>query len=220
MSTTDREQLELLISRIADGEASRSDWDAFSAFAEREPTAWKELASAQRDHAALSLAVGVALHGADRVDLPSREMARRWSGQDGAERAARWSRLRTAGGWAVAACLALVMASGRLGVPIVSNTSGGNGAGMIPAGYTINNPDDAVQAYLDVGKKTNVVLGELPQRLLVESRPAANGRVEVIYVRQFVERAEVNDLMRFGQDEAGRPVPVRVAVPKAQRLPD
>ena len=229
MSTNDREQLELLISRIADGEAGREDWAAFSALAERQPAgeAWKELAAAQRDHAALSVAVGVALHGAERIELPSREMAAVYLGRrDGAPTHIRtWSRMGSFAGWAVAACLALAMVNGgQFGqspiVPLGGNGNAMNGSSVIPASYTINNADDAVKAYLDVGKKQNLVLGELPQRLLVESRPADNGRVEVIYVRQFVERAEVKDLMRFGQDETGRPVPVRVAVPKVQPMPD
>lgn len=237
MSTTDREQLELLISRIADGEASKDDWAAFSTLAERQPAgeAWKELAAAQRDHAALSLAVGVALHGAERVDLPSRELAAAYLGQGApaTTHVRTWSRFGSFAGWGVAACLAVVMFNGgRFGqVPIMSGDMTGaggmggsgigqNAAGILPASYTINNADDAVKAYLDVGKKQNAVIGELPQRLLVQSRPAENGQVEVIYVRQFVERAEVKDLMRFSQDESGRAVPVRLALPKAQSLPD
>lgn len=223
MSTTDREQIELLMSRIADGEATRRDWDAFAALAEREPGAWKELAAAQRDHASLSLTVGVALHAAEHVELPSREAAAAYLGQSAhapPTHVRTWSRLGSLTGWGVAACLAVMLfGGGRFGAsPTLQG--GTNTAGILPASYTINNPDDAVKAYLDVGKKQNAVIGELPQRLLVESRPAENGRVEVIYVRQFVERAEVNDLMRFGQDESGRPVPVRVVMPKMQALPD
>lgn len=232
MSTTDREQLELLISRIADGEASKEDWAAFSTLAERQPAgeAWKELAAAQRDHAALSLAVGVALHGAERVDLPSRELAAAYLGQTAPTptHVRTWSRLGSFTGWGVAACLAVMMFNGGRfgqGTILPGDLSGGVGGGqntasILPAAYTINNADDAVKAYLDVGKKQNAVIGELPQRLLVQSRPAENGRVEVIYVRQFVERAEVKDLMRFSQDESGRAVPVRVALPKVQALPD
>lgn len=212
------EQLDLLISRIADGEAGRADWDAFGALAERSPGAWRALAQAQRDHASLSLAVGVALHAADRVDLPSRagavEFHRRVP-----ERISPFARMGSWSGWAAAAVIGLAWLSGRSGVGM--NTPPGNAAGLLPVSYTINNPEDAVKAYLDVGQKQNLVVGELPQRVVVESRPVQKGGgIEVLYVRQFVERAVVNDLVKFGADELNRPVPVRVPMPQPAAQPD
>jgi len=203
-----KDQLELLISRIADGEAGDADWAAFSALAAERPAAWRELAQAQRDHAAMSVAVGVALHAAEGVDLPSREAAERFIGRRNAPTHIRtWSRMGAWGGWAVAALVAIAAWGGHLGM---QNNTNSTPAGLI----TVNSPDDAVKAYLKMGAQSGRVVGELPNRLLVDSRPAAEGEgFEVIYIRQFIERRRVDDLLRFGQDEGGRLVPVRVSMP-------
>lgn len=73
--------------------------------------------------------------------------------------------------------------------------------------------EEALRAYLDRGRAEKRVIDELPDRLLVETRPVSDGTgFEVIYVRQFVERAIVPDLYRFGgQNELGQPSLVRLA---------
>ena len=82
-------------------------------------------------------------------------------------------------------------------------------------------PDDYVKGYMDSGEKTGLVLGEVPRRLLIESRPLKQGEgFEVVYVRQFVERAKVSDLLKFATDEAGRAVPVRQMVPELPGSPE
>jgi hypothetical protein len=211
-SPTPSEQLDLLISRIADGEASAQDWTAFGALAERAPEAWKHLAQAQRDHQALSLAVGVALHAAERVELPSRDAAdvflRRARPQPVA------SRIRQYGGWAVAAAVALAwlgVNGGQFSLP-AGKGPGTNTASMIPANYfKVTSPDDALQLYRDQGKREGRFLGEVP--VLLESSPAATGKgYEVVYVRQIVERARVDNLLRFAQDESGKLIPVKVNI--------
>jgi hypothetical protein len=120
------------------------------------------------------------------------------------------------GGWAVAAVLALAFLGNRVGV-INMNAPAANTAGLtsIPANYfQVNNPDDALALYRTQGKQAGRVIAEVP--VLLESRPAATGRgFEVVYVRQILERAQVNDLYRFTQDEANRPVPVRVTMPRS-----
>ena len=207
------EQIDLLIGRIADGEASARDWEAFGTLAERVPGAWKQLAKAQRDHQALALAVGVALHGADRVELPSREAADAFlRGERMHARAP--SRVFQYGGWAVAALIALAalgVNGGRFTLP--SGGAGGNQASLIPANYfQVNSPDDALQLYRDQSKQSGRVLAEVP--VLLESRPSATGRgYEVVFVRQIVERAQMDNLLRFAQDERGNLVPVQVQMP-------
>ncbi len=205
------EQIDLLIGRIADGEASARDWEVFGELGERNPGAWKLLAQAQRDHQALSLAVGVALHGADRVELPSREAADAFL-RGGHGRSPGTTRFVQYGGWAVAAMIALAV----LGVNGGQFTMPGktvNQAGLIPANYfQVNSPDDALQLYRDQGKQSGRVLAEVP--VLLESRPSATGRgYEVVFVRQIVEKAQMDNLLRFAQDERGRLVPVQVQMP-------
>lgn len=83
------------------------------------------------------------------------------------------------------------------------------------AGFSIQSAADAWQAYLQKGRESGEVVGEIPNKLLVDSKPALSGNgVEVIYVRQVMERAIVPDLYEFaGRDEAGRPTLVRYAHP-------
>lgn len=217
MNTPDHtEQLDLLVGRIADGEAASQDWDAFNALAAQSPAAWKDLAQAQRERQALMMAVGVALHAADRVDLPTREDAHAFLRSGSARPGNIVGRIRQAGGWAVAAVLGFALLGGARGpfTFLSPNQPGPNTAlGAIPANYfPINSSDDALQLYRDQGRKDGRFIAEVP--VLLESRPAATGRgFEVVYVRQILERAEVDNLLRFAQDEAGRAIPVRMTVP-------
>lgn len=206
------EQIDLLISRIADGEATTQDWSAFSTLAEKSPAAWRHLAQAQRDHQSLSLAVGVALHAADRVDLPSRDMADSFLHRDRATSPAH--RIRQYGGWAVAAAVALAwlgVNGGQFTLP-AGKSPGTETANIIPAGYfKVSSPDDALALYRDQSKKDDRYIAEVP--VLLESSPATTGKgYEVVYVRQFVERARVDNLLRFAQDETGKLIPVKVNI--------
>lgn len=213
----DTTQLDLLASRIADGDGSRSDWAAFGELAERNPQAWEHLAKLQRDKQAMALAVGVALHAADRVDLPTRDAAASYFGRPTPTTTIRWSRLGNLGGWAAAAMLGLAWIGSQHGMFALRTPGPGtNTAGIIPAGYErVSSPDDAYRLYLDKGSKSGRVVGEVPQLWLVDSRPVATGKgYEVVYVRQIVERARVNDLVGFAQDENGQAMPVRVSAPR------
>lgn len=212
---TPREQLDLLVSRIADGEASEQDWRQFDTLAKAHPEAWKQLAQAQRQHGELSLAVGVALNGAERVELPVRSAGYGHLDHHGAFAHAPLHRLRSWGGWAVAAVVAMAWLGGhRLGVIAPASNPGANMTQV--AGWT---SDDYASAYLSKGQKEGRVFGELAARPL-EIRTAANGQgFDVLYVRQIVEQARVKDLMKFGVDETGRPVPVRYSPPDELSAP-
>lgn len=195
MSEHDRD---MLLGRIADGAGTERDWDAFRALAERDPTLWRELAEMQRDAADLTAAVGRALAVADLVEAPAEtQIVARFT--DRVRQVGAW------GGWAAAAALTLVWATGGLHAP--------GPVGTNLAGMGFSTPDDALQAYLDRGQQSGQVIDELPAKVLVETRPSAArpGGVEVIYIRQIMERAVVDDLYRFSQDEFGRPAPIRVA---------
>jgi hypothetical protein len=218
-----REQLDLLVSRIADGEAGEHDWSAFNQMAERSPEAWKILAQAQREHASMSLAVGIALHAADRVDLPTPHAAELFTARRNAPTHIRtWSRLGSYSGWAAAAAVTLLawngafnLGSRRSSLATNPGTSPVQGASVVPTNWTLNTPDDAVQAYLDMGNKNGSVIGELPKRVVVNTEPTvlASGQrgVKVIFIRQFVEQTVVTDLARMSTDETGRPIPIPAA---------
>jgi hypothetical protein len=193
---------DILLSRVADGEATEADWTAFRRLAEADPALWRELAEMQRDAAELSAVVNRAIALADAVEAPAE-----------AQIVVRFSdRLRLVGvwgGWAAAAALALAWATGELsaGAP----TRGGEQANLLGAFST---PDAALQAYLDRGRQAGTVLDQIPAKVILDTRPIGgpDGRVEVIFVRQIVERAVVDNLYRFGQDELGRPAPVRLSI--------
>jgi hypothetical protein len=198
----------MLVSRIADAEARVDDWSAFNAMAERHPWAWRELAQAQRDHTAMCVAVGVAIQSADSVFLPVR--AGGAANDPSRARFAMWA------GWAVAACMAMAFVGG-FRLPINPGLPQ-NSAGVDLTKWT---PNDYVQGYVNSGEKTGLVLGEVPRRLLIESRPLEQGDgFEVVYVRQFVERARVSDLVKFATDETGRAVPVRQVMPSVPGQPE
>src|SRR5262245_45409053 len=104
MSTESREQL--VISRVIDGDASEQDWLDLESFAQREPRIWRELAEAQRDHAALMRGVSAALALADSTPLPSQREAFMQGGRP-AQFQQRLRQLSTWAGWAVAAVIVL-----------------------------------------------------------------------------------------------------------------
>lgn len=191
---------DVLISRIIDGEASPEDWAAFKALASREASVWRDLAECQQDHADLSTAVAEASAIADSIDLPVEEARSVRLGQ----------RLRMAvgwGGWVAAAAVALAFSTG-------TGTGGsgeGSAASLIPTGaIPVSTPEQAYDAYLRLGRAQDRVVEEVPARILIETRPLQSGGFQVRYIRQIVEQVNVPTLYEFGEDEAGRPVPIRV----------
>lgn len=210
---SEQDLLDLLITRIADGAATSSDWASFESLAMRAPDAWRELARAQRDQQALSLAVGVAIHAADRIDLPTvgarvheAEAARALGGDH--RRRSRW---RLSPGWAVAAILALAWAGTMLRPVTVPGDT--RAAGIIPAGYMqISSPEDALQAYVDKSQQSGRFVSPYPPQI-ISAKPLASGEgYEVVQSRQIVERVHVLGFFRAAQDESGRAIPVRVNV--------
>ena len=169
---------EMLLSRIVDGEADAAEWDEVVARAESTPELWRDLALAQRDHAVLRRALDAAVHVADSVELPMTGSATHqtfrqpWAGRN-------WS------GWAAAAAIALAWALyfvlGGPQRPIDQRGVIANQADLLP----IATAADAFQAYLDMGRQERLVIGEVPTRVLVESRPAPSGEgYELLYMRQ------------------------------------
>lgn len=201
-----RLEREVLIGRVIDGEASPEDWDALRALAASDPTLWNDLRWTQRQHELLASAVGERARVADHVDLdraladPS-PMVRR------IELAGRY------GGWLAAACLVLLWS---LGINPLASDGAGQSAGLGPVVAADPGPDQALRSYLDAGRRAGRVIDEVPQRVVVEARPIDGGqRVEVLYIRQILEREVVDQVYGLTQDETGaeQTIPVRLVPP-------
>lgn len=200
--------LDILVSRVIDGVAGKADWDALEALAAADPGVWRELALAQRLDQQLSAQARQEIAPAQWVQAPADEEPATAVTQ----RRARWA--ATWGGWIAAAVAALAFISRPGGT--------GQGAGvavqpvMNEAASPFASASDALAAYLERGRQDGVVLGELPDKVLVQTRPADDGRgVVVVYLRQIMECAKVDDVYRPSTDEAGNPtvVPVHVQAP-------
>ncbi len=212
------DQRDLLVSRIVDGDADAAHWSAFEALTRTDPDAWRELAIMQRQSQALTGVVQEAVWTAGLVDLPEPAVgARQQPHRDAPSDPPRGILTLLSGwsGWAVAAMVALVWFVGpRTPMPVSDGTQA---AGILP----VRTYEDAVRDYLELGAENERVLGEVPQRVLIDSRALDTSQgYEVIYIRQFVERAVVDDLMRFREttDEFGRPVVSPATWPQARRI--
>lgn len=208
-------RLDLLISRAIDGDIAAEEWFELEAAAAADPSVWRQYAHSQRDHLALCSAVESATTIADTMELPPVHMAVHHAE---AHSSFRLNRLGAWTGWAVAALVAVV-ATARLNQtapvqPIDSMQNAGIGTSAFESAA------DAFQAYLEKGRESGAVVGEMPGRVLVDTRPATTGAgYEVIFIRQVMERTIVPDLYQVtGRDEAGRPTLVRYAQPAGNSL--
>lgn len=203
---------DMLISRVIDGEAGEADWAALRAIADADPSVWTELASTQHQHEALSAIVDEVGAAADGVEIPDGELL-----LPGERFERRMAFVRAWGGWAAAAAILLVWFTG-LPAADSPRTQPGQQAGLVPTG-TANetSPDSILDRYLDVGRQEGRVLGEMPRRVVLDTKPVPGG-LEVTFLRQIVERELVTPdrLYRLGRDEFGKaalipdPDPVQV----------
>jgi len=205
MQATERD---MLISRIIDGRATSTDWRLLDAEGTHDPSVWRELAHAQRDHQALCAVMDRASSVADAVDLPPEAAANyRFPGVAGGVRA--W------GGWAAAAAILIVATSRGVFTPSADPVLGGNQAGLLPriGAASAETASSAWDRYLDVGAREGRVVRELPDKVMVETVPAADGAgYDVYFVRQILERVRVPDLYTGVTDEVGNTRPIRVRV--------
>jgi hypothetical protein len=203
---------EMLIGRLIDGEAGPAEWSALQAMAESDPAVWAEVAEAQRVHALLTGEVRRATTAADRVDAPT---DRHVTVPPAVHRMNdRVRQITTWGGWAAAAALLLTWAAT---VPV---PAGSDGPALDPSPRANLGPasvPDLLQAYLDKGKRSGDVIEERPNKVLIEATPMDDGRYEVVFERRILEKAVVEGLFRFSQDEAGRAVPIQVSLPAGKR---
>lgn len=207
---TDR-PIDVLIARVVDGEATQVEWDRLCLEAQRQPALWRELAESQREQSALVAAVGRVLAAADEVEAPAHEL-----GTIQFHRRVR--SFASWGGWAVAALVALAAIGPRLGFMSSTGPTAGVPGNLMPVADSDlllrdPAPKDVLAAYYNRGMQRGTVLGEMPERVLIGTRPVANGKgVEVVYIRQIMEREVVPGLYRLGTDEAGRPTPIRAEI--------
>jgi len=195
---------DLLISRVIDGSASPEDWSSFRILAASDAEVWTDLSDAQREHEALCEVMHAATAIADGIDLPG------GSGsplvfESRVTLAARW------GGWAIAAVVLLGWFTGMISMnpnsPMGGVNNGGFTAGMIPLGDA--NTDQAFGRYLQAGQTSGQVVGEMPDQIVVETRPLDDGTIEVIFLRQVIERRVLEQAYREAVDDSGN----RVVVP-------
>ncbi len=192
---------DVLIGRVIDGEASGSDWADLRALAEADPSVWTELAETQRQHEALSAVVQSAGVIAEGVEIPEGALL-----TPGERFDRRMAFVRAWGGWAAAAAILLVWFTGLPGDGGSRETRPGQQAGLISAGGSNEtSPDSILDRYLTVGRQEGRVLGEMPRRVVLDTKPVRGG-LEVTYLRQIVEREIVtrDRLYRLGRDEFGK----------------
>jgi hypothetical protein len=203
-----RDGRDILISRVIDGEACAAEWDELRILAAADASLWRDVAEAQRLQNVMEHAVACATAAAERTDLPTHDAAGVSLGERLSARAWRFS------GWVAAASVALAWGIASTQTSPGTGRGSTNTASLLP----VSTPDEAVQAYLDLGAKSGRVVGEMPQRVIMQSRPAQTGRgFEVLYLRQFVERAVVTDLYHADGDDAGGKVLVPVVRPASTR---
>lgn len=211
MTTYDDFERDVLIGRIVDGEATPDDWRHLAALAAQDQSVWADVAETQRTHDRLTRAVDLATAPADYVELPAFRVVDDHPVQHRLNLVSRW------GGWAAAAALVLVWALGPR--PLINpgspNAGGPQTAGLLPS----LTPEQAFDRYVDAGKQSGQVVKELPDRVVYSTRPLDDGSIEVLYLRQVLERRVVDEVYRRAADEFGRTVeiPTRFEQPQGAR---
>ncbi len=200
---------DILISRTIDGNATTGDWDELTALADANPAVWRNLAMSLRAHQAFARAVNADVTVADAIEMPTvQRAAATIQLRDAGRHPAFLARVGGWSGWAVAAVFTIIWVAGVLN--LVQNTAPQPGSS--PGNTTMVGASAAelLAAYLDKGRQEDFVIAEVPQRILIETRPNGTGRgYELIYLRQILERTVVPDLYQFNRDETGQPRLVR-----------
>lgn len=215
-----------VLSRLLDGRGRAADWQRLREATTADAVVWDRLIGSAGDQDLLGDVVTAAgdraegmsllpappLPGCVDATLPTPLSLADATRTDGrrADRRVRSARL----GWLVAACLALGMVSLSVKQRLGTESAGNNG---IAAGVNVDNwsAKDFMDGYKERASKAGTLVAEMPQRVVLETRPTADGKAhEVLYMRQFIERAIIDDLYKLGVDETGRPVMVPASIDK------
>lgn len=195
----------VLIARVIDGVATSEDWRELRERSDDEQAVWTELAEQQELHRRVSSVVDAAGDVAEGVELPMHLHAR-------TSPMHRLRVTRAIGGWAVAAMVALAWSMGvHPGDAVVSGDPGEAQANLAPA--TITSAGEALKRYLDLGMESGQVVGEVPENMVLDSRPLPEGGYEVLYVRPIIERTVVHSVYRQVRDDTGGVHVIRVEEP-------
>ena len=215
---------ELLVSRIVDGAATPEDWATLRVLASGEPEVWAELAQTQAQNAQLQAAVGAAIGVADAVDLPDMDdlAGDELGGVEPHGVSHRIETIRSWGGWAAAAVVAVVWFTGirvNDGGTVDAMPPSGNTAGLVDGPRLLptaaSNADEALDRYIELGRAEGSVIAAMPEEVVLETRSLGDGSAEVLYLRQILERRVVDQFYTLATDELGRAV--AVADPEAGR---
>lgn len=206
---------DVLFSRVLEGRGRAADWQRLRETTASDAGAWDRLIGNASDQDALGEAVELAGQRAEAFAAGTDEPMVFPSAQGRrADRAVRAARL----GWLMAACMAL----GLVSVSLRTGGNGGSSPGALnpaTAGFSFDDfsSSDLMNGYKVRAAQEGTLVGELPQRVVIETRPSADGKgYEVLYMRQFIERAIVDDLYKLGTDESGRAVMVPASMPKTR----
>lgn len=172
--------VDVLIGRIADGEASDEDRQRFEMLAASEPTLWRELAQTQQETFALSGELYQATERAAATALP-----RRWI----FPRQVTWP--LAASGWAAVIILAATWA-------LRGRTAQVDPTNIAPAEVVEMTFEDHYAQYMDAP----YVLGDLPPDV-VDVEALSDGRVAVRFVRKTEEIAFLDPKSELPTDEGG-----------------
>ncbi|HWB20629.1 MAG TPA: hypothetical protein VG711_10035 [Phycisphaerales bacterium] len=206
------EPVDILISRIVGGEASETEWSQFTAQATAQPSLWQRLAMTQRDHGLIAAATEQIVSAADHVELPMEAFEVSAAERDSSRHYRIETHLRSKqwAGWAVAALVAVAFF-----VRSSIHNYNQSGTAVNTAGLGSNvldlskaSPDSVLQAYLNKGQQSGQVVGMVPTKLLMDTKPVEGGQgYEVLFVRQIIERTRIHDLYQLqGMDENQQPV--------------
>jgi hypothetical protein len=204
------EHADELISQTIDAGAGDATWQEFTSRADAQPRLWQQLAESQRDELSLIRAMAEASVVADAVAAPA--ITLRAEAAHVAAHVDRSMRIRQWSGWAVAALVTIALFL-RTGLPL--RNSPVPGTSMTSLGSPVQTAADAFNSYIQKGQESGAVVGEVPAKVLVDTRPAPSGNgYELLYLRQVLERTVVPNLYEVnGQNELGQPTLVRYEQP-------
>ncbi len=170
-------EVERLLERIVDSEASLEDCARFEQLADRESLLWRTLALRQQEMVVLAESVAKRIEGAEQIDLsPGHERRRINLGVT----LSGWAAVVIGGlWWALLGGGGSAGEGGRGPDELLSAVDSGAGALALTA-------EEYYRKYLEVGRREGLVIGELDP-ILLQTEPMPDGRHRI----RFVQRIEV-----------------------------
>lgn len=176
---------DMLLQRLIDRRASTVDWDEFDARRAIEPSMTEAFLAGLREDDRLREAFAPVAERAATIDLP----------HAGAPRPiARW-RQPFVHGFAAALLVGIL-----LWIFVPRSPSPGS---------SLENatPQALLASYVERGRATGLILDELPH-VPLRVQPASTGsdKLQVVYVRRFLETSDLDQTVQLASDEHGMPV--------------